>query len=97
MKKLIFALVTVCGIALSAQIPDKPLLKVFDAAYRQDPGSNVLLSPWGIQECFGMVYGGAGKISGKFQEFGTNWTFSASCYTNFSGTEAMCSATVTAS
>ena len=38
----------------------------------------------------------AGKISGKFQEFGTNWTFSASSYTNYNETESMYSATVTA-
>ena len=38
----------------------------------------------------------AGKISGKFQEFGTNWTFSASSYTNCNETESMYSATVTA-
>ena len=44
-------------------INDRPLLKVFDAVYRMDPYKNVLFSPWGIQECFGMVYGGAGQVS----------------------------------
>ena len=28
----------------------------------------------------------AGKISGKFQEYGTNWTFSAASYAEFNGT-----------
>ena len=63
MKKIILALTAVCTLSLAARMADKPLLKVFDAAYRQEPYKNVLLSPWGIQECFGMIYGGAGKVS----------------------------------
>lgn len=62
MKKSILILLSAvfCAV-LSAQLPDKPLLKVFDAAYRKTPLENVLFSPWGIQECFGMVYAGAGE------------------------------------
>lgn len=65
MKKLLFTLAAVCGITLTAQVPDKLLLKIFDAAYRSNPQQNIMLSPWGIQECYGMVAAGAGKVSGQ--------------------------------
>ena len=62
MKKLIFTFAVICGITLAAQVPDKPLLKVFDAAYRSNPRQNIMLSPWGIQQCFGMLTGWAPKL-----------------------------------
>lgn len=48
-----------CGFILSAQASDKAVLRLFDAAYRADKGKNLMLSPWGIQQCYGMVRGGA--------------------------------------
>ena len=62
MKKLIFTLAVIFAITLAAQVPDKPLLKVFDAAYRSNPRQNIMLSPWGIQQCFGMLTGWAPKL-----------------------------------
>ena len=44
-------------------VPDKSLLKVFDSLYHMKSGENVMLSAWGIQECFGMICGGAGAES----------------------------------
>lgn len=64
MKKFLILLAAVCGLSLAADVPDKPLFKVFDAVCRDNYGKNTLFSPWGIQQCFGMVYGGAGKVSG---------------------------------
>ena len=61
MKKLIFTLAVIFAITLAAQVPDKPLLKVFDAAYCSNPRQNIMLSPWGIQQCFGMLTGWAPK------------------------------------
>ena len=62
MKKLIFTLAVIFAITLAAQVPDKPLLKVFDAAHRSNPRQNIMLSPWGIQQCFGMLTGWAPKL-----------------------------------
>ena len=66
MKKILSLLLfAVCTITLPGQVPDLPLLKVFDKAYRIAPQQNFLLSPWGIQQCFGMIAGGAGQISAE--------------------------------
>ena len=62
MKKLILTFIAVCSVSLAAQVPDKPLLKVFDAACRSNPRQNIMLSPWGIQQCFGMLTGWAPKL-----------------------------------
>ena len=62
MKKLILTFIAICSVSLAAQVPDKPLLKVFDAAYRSNPRQNIMLSPWGIQQCFGMLTGWAHKL-----------------------------------
>ena len=62
MKKLIFTFAVIFAITLAAQVPDKPLLKVFDAAYCSNPRQNIMLSPWGIQQCFGMLTGWAPKL-----------------------------------
>ena len=62
MKKLIFTFAVIFAITLAAQVPDTPLLKVFDAAYRSNPRQNIMLSPWGIQQCFGMLTGWAPKL-----------------------------------
>ena len=62
MKKLILTFIAICSVSLTAQVPDKPLLKVFDAAYRSNPRQNIMLSPWGIQQCFGMLTGWAPKL-----------------------------------
>lgn len=62
MKKLIFTFAVIFAITLTAQVPDKPLLKVFDAAYCSNPRQNIMLSPWGIQQCFGMLTGWAPKL-----------------------------------
>ena len=43
------------SISWTEQVPAKPLLKVFDVAYRSNPRQNIMLSPWGIQQCFGML------------------------------------------
>ena len=50
------------SISWTEQVPDKPLLKVFDAAHRSNPRQNIMLSPWGIQQCFGMLTGWAPKL-----------------------------------
>ena len=63
MKKFAGILLLLCVGLLPAQVSNNALLKVFDAAFRQTPNKNLLLSPWGIQQCFGMVYGGAGQVS----------------------------------
>ena len=63
MKKLIFTFAVIFAITLAAQVPDKPLLKVFDAAYRSNPRQNIMLSPWGIQQCFGMLVGWTPKLA----------------------------------
>ena len=57
MKKLLLTFAVIFAITLAAQVPDKPLLKVFDAAHRSNPRQNIMLSPWGIQQCFGMLVG----------------------------------------
>jgi hypothetical protein len=62
MKKLIFTFAVIFAITLAAQVPDKPLLKVFDAAYRSNPRQNIMLSPYGIQQRFGMLTGWAPKL-----------------------------------
>ena len=41
--------------SLLAQVPESAMLKVFAAAHRCKPKENVLISPWGIQQCFGML------------------------------------------
>ena len=51
------------SISLPEQVPDKPLLKVFDAAHRSNPRQNIMLSPWGIQQCFGMLVGWTPKLA----------------------------------
>ena len=63
MKKTLLTAAAAFSLALTAQVPDLPLLKIFHFAGSRRPAENVLLSPWGIQECFGMVSGGAGKQS----------------------------------
>ena len=62
MKKFILTFAVIFAITLAAQVPDKPLLKVFDAAYCSNPRQNIMLSPWGIQQCFGMLTGWAPKL-----------------------------------
>ena len=62
MKKLYLTFALIFAITLAAQVPDKPLLKVFDAAYCSKPRQNIMLSPWGIQQCFGMLTGWAPKL-----------------------------------
>ena len=47
MKKLICSAAAVFSLALAAQVPDLPLLKIFHLAGRQKPAENLLLSPWG--------------------------------------------------
>ena len=64
MKKMVVLSLLGC-LQLFAQIPEKQMLKVFDAACKMTPQENVLLSPWGIQQCFGMVSCGAGMKTGK--------------------------------
>ena len=64
MKKIALMFGLICSV-LAAQVPDKPLLKVFDHAHNQQPGDNLLLSPWGIQQCYNMLSTGVGPISGK--------------------------------
>lgn len=51
-------------LSLAAQVPEKPLLKIFDKAHKLSAQENVLLSPYSIQQCFGMVACGAGERSG---------------------------------
>ena len=50
----IFALLF-SALSLTAQVPETAMLKVFAAAHRSKPSENVLISPWGIQQCFGML------------------------------------------
>ena len=68
MKKLFLRLFACNKVSLPEQEPDKapavggsPLLKLFDGAYCNDPHKNIMLSPWGIQQCFGMLLSGAAK------------------------------------
>ena len=51
------------SISWTEQVPDKTLLKVFDAAHRSNPRQNIMLSPWGIQQCFGMLVGWTPKLA----------------------------------
>ena len=51
------------SISWTEQVPDKPLLKVFDAAHRSNPRQNIMLSPWGIQQCFGILVGWTPKLA----------------------------------
>ena len=64
MKKITLLLGLICSV-LTAQVPDKPLLKVFDKAHNQQPEKNLLLSPWGIQQCYNMLSIGTGPISSR--------------------------------
>ena len=36
------------------------MLQFFDTAFRASPHQNMLFSPWGIRQCFGMIAAGAG-------------------------------------
>ena len=56
-------LILAASLILSAGIPEIPLLKIFHKASSSDPTRNILLSPWGIQECFGMISCGSGEES----------------------------------
>ena len=61
MKKLLFVFLGLFSASSTAQAADDPLLKVFDVACRSNPRNNIMLSPWGIQQCLGMLVGGAEK------------------------------------
>lgn len=70
MKKATIIFLTVSTFLLSAAIPDQAMLKLFDAAHKNSNSKNTLLSPWGIQQCFGMVACGADKNSAaELQKF----------------------------
>ena len=49
----------------SAELPNKPMLKIFDTAHKMAPQDNILLSPYSIAQCFGMVRLGAGSKTAK--------------------------------
>ena len=59
----ILTLILGTTLILSAGVPGIPLLKIFHKASSNDPTRNILLSPWGIQECFGMISCGADRES----------------------------------
>lgn len=52
------------AVTLAAQVPDKPMFKILDKAHEISPQENVLLSPYSLLQCFGMVACGAGDKSG---------------------------------
>jgi serpin B len=63
MKKFLLSTVLLTGVMLCGEVPQKPVFKLLDMAHKKAPGENVLLSPFSMQECFGMVSCGAGKAS----------------------------------
>ncbi|MBE6368014.1 MAG: serpin family protein [Lentisphaerae bacterium] len=66
MKKiLILITMLLLGAGVSAQVQDKYLLNIFDRAHQREAAQNVMLSPWGIQQCFSMLAPGCGENSQK--------------------------------
>ena len=70
MKKLILTVITFCAFFAAAdeplpinQISSKSVFAVLDMAHQKTPTENILLSPFSLQECFGMISCGAGKQS----------------------------------
>ena len=64
-KKLLLLPALCCLITSAAQTPEYPLLKLLHKAAENNPDTNTILSPWGLQQCYGMVYAGAGQKSQK--------------------------------
>jgi serpin B len=62
-KSSILTLILGTALILSAGVSDIPLFKIFHNASCSTPDKNLLLSPWGIGECFGMISCGAGRAS----------------------------------
>lgn len=60
-KKLFWGAIMSVLPLFAAEIPDGPMLKIVDTAHKMAPQDNILLSPYSIQQCFGMVRLGAGK------------------------------------
>ena len=60
-KKLFLGAIMSVLPLFAAEIPDGPMLKIVDTAHKMAPQDNILLSPYSIQQCFGMVRLGAGK------------------------------------
>ena len=44
---------------------ESAMLKIFDRAYNLNPAENLLYSPYGVEQCFGMIACGAGEQSGR--------------------------------
>ena len=61
MKKNLLEIFAFFAGSSNAQLSDNPLLKVFDTACCSNPRKNVMLSPWGLQQCLGMLVGGVEK------------------------------------
>ena len=64
-KKLLLLPALCCLIGSAAQTPEYPLFKLLHQAAEINADSNTILSPWGLQQCYGMVYAGAGQKSKK--------------------------------
>lgn len=61
MKKSAVFLAAASTMTLAAALPDKPFFRLLDAASKASPAENVLLSPFGLQQCYGMMAAGAGE------------------------------------
>ena len=64
-KKSLLLPALCCLISATAQTPAHPLLNLLHRAAESNSGNNTIISPWGIQQCYGMVYAGAGRKSRK--------------------------------
>ena len=63
MKIKFLFLAFICAAALSVQaFPEAEFLKIFNIACRErSNGGNIMISPWGITQCYGMISCGAGE------------------------------------
>ena len=64
-KKILLGAIMSTLPLFSAELPDKPMFKILDTAHKMALNDNILLSPYSIQQCFGMVRLGAGRKSAE--------------------------------
>ena len=71
MKKLILTVISILALnGFAVDIPEIPGFRLLDAAHKNNLTGNVLLSPLSMQQCFGMLVGGAGEVTGcELQEY----------------------------
>jgi len=71
MKKFILTVISILALnGFAVDIPEIPGFRLLDAAHKNNLTGNVLLSPLSMQQCFGMLVGGAGEVTGgELQEY----------------------------